>query len=158
MKSRVIDEFRGKYFFLSNFYRCSVKYDGNFYPSAEHAFQAAKALSKKDRKLVQFADTAQDAKRLGRTLPLRERWDKIKKDHMLAVLEAKFTDDELAEKLRLTGSATLIEGNTWNDRYWGACRTDPFGGATIWPSQRPGITWHGENHLGILLMQVRENL
>jgi len=45
-------------------------------------------------------------------------------------------------KLRLlaTGDETLQEGNRWNDRYWGVCR---------------GV---GKNHLGNILMEVREYL
>jgi predicted NAD-dependent protein-ADP-ribosyltransferase YbiA (DUF1768 family) len=39
-----------------------------------------------------------------------------------------------------TKDATLIEGNTWGDQYWGVCA---------------GV---GENHLGKLLMQIRSEL
>ena len=47
---------------------------------------------------------------------------------------------ELRTKLADTEDEELIEGNTWNDTYWGVCR---------------GV---GENHLGKLLMEVREML
>ena len=39
-----------------------------------------------------------------------------------------------------TGDAELVEGNTWNDTYWGVCN---------------GV---GHNHLGKILMQVRQEL
>ena len=59
---------------------------------------------------------------------------------MKAVLGLKFTDLELSEKLLATGDAELIEGNHWNDTFWGVC---------------DGV---GKNWLGILLMEIREEL
>ena len=44
MKYEVINEFQGKYRFLSNFYPCDIVYEGIQYPSTEHAYQAAKTL------------------------------------------------------------------------------------------------------------------
>ena len=38
----MIDSFRGKYFFLSNFYGSPVLYDGITYQNNEAAFQAQK--------------------------------------------------------------------------------------------------------------------
>ena len=42
--SKKISSFKGKYEFLSNFYGCMVEFEGISFPSAEHAFQAAKVL------------------------------------------------------------------------------------------------------------------
>mgnify|MGYP005981410963 CR=1 FL=1 len=36
----IIDEFRGEYAFLSNFYSCPVTYNGESYLNSEAAFQA----------------------------------------------------------------------------------------------------------------------
>lgn len=47
---------------------------------------------------------------------------------------------DLAEMLLDTGNTKLIEGNSWNDTYWGVC-----GG-------------RGKNHLGKILMGVRSQL
>ena len=33
----------------------------------------------------------------------------------------KFRNPHLKELLLATGTAELIEGNTWNDTYWGVC-------------------------------------
>ena len=60
---------------------------------------------------------------------------------MKELLMAKFSQNEdLKKKLLDTGDATLIEGNTWGDKYWGVCK---------------GV---GKNRLGELLMEVREEL
>ena len=60
---------------------------------------------------------------------------------MYEVCKAKFTqNDGLKHKLKDTGDAILIEGNTWGDRIWGVCN---------------GV---GENRLGRILMQIRDEL
>lgn len=45
----MIERFDGMYKFLSNFYMTPIEYEGLVYPSSEHAFQAAKTLSEKER-------------------------------------------------------------------------------------------------------------
>lgn len=65
---------------------------------------------------------------------------------MREVLAAKFTDPDLADRLVATGTALLVEGNTWHDQFWGCC-TSPRHHAT------PGANW-----LGRYLMQLRSTL
>ena len=57
---------------------------------------------------------------------------------MRDALIQKFSDKKLQKKLIDTGDAELIEGNWWGDKFWGVCEGE------------------GENHLGKLLMEVRE--
>ena len=79
------------------------------------------------------------AKALGRRVPLRSDWEEVKDFIMEAVCYAKFTQNEgLKEKLIATGDAKLVEGNTWNDIYWGMCKGK------------------GQNKLGEILMKLRE--
>lgn len=47
-----IDEFRGKYFFLSNFYPAPVEYQGYRFENNEAAFQAAKC----PERMLDFCD------------------------------------------------------------------------------------------------------
>jgi predicted NAD-dependent protein-ADP-ribosyltransferase YbiA (DUF1768 family) len=56
---------------------------------------------------------------------------------MLHLLQQKFSDPVLKEKLLATGGAVLVEGNTWGDTFWGVYKRN------------------GMNHLGRLLMKVR---
>ena len=46
----MINSFRGKYNFLSNFYKTKIFFEGNYYDSIEHAFQASKSLNDTIRK------------------------------------------------------------------------------------------------------------
>ncbi len=138
--SNTIDEFRGKYFFLSNFYAAPVTYQGLRFENNEAAFQAAKC----PERISEFCGlTPNAAKRLGRRVPLRSDWEIVKYDVMYEVCMAKFTQNpDLLSKLLATGDAELIEGNTWGDRVWGV---DFYRGV-------------GENHLGKILMKVRSEL
>ena len=136
----VIDSFKGKYFFLSNFYESPVIYEGITYLNNEAAFQAQKTLTNKERLAFSMLNPSQ-AKKLGRSVSLRPDWEDIKIDIMYNICKAKFTQNEtLKTKLLKTGDAMLIEGNTWGDKIWG---------------QVNGV---GENNLGKILMRIREEL
>lgn len=145
-----ITSFRGEYGFLSNFAAAKVVFEGDNYPSVEHAFQAAKALNRDERTTFMlhhgYTRTAAEAKRAGRKLLLRPDWEDVRLDVMLTCLRSKFSQEPFKSKLLATGTRALVEGNTWGDRFWGAC----VGGA--------GPLLVGENHLGKLLMRVREEL
>jgi predicted NAD-dependent protein-ADP-ribosyltransferase YbiA (DUF1768 family) len=57
------------------------------------------------------------------------------------LVRLKFTTHpDLCERLLTTGDAELIEGNSWNDTFWGVCRGK------------------GRNELGKVLMKVRSEL
>ena len=137
---KVIDKFRGEYAFLSNFAPCKVTYNGRTYKTVEHAFQAAKSLDPDIRWQFQYCRSAGEAKQRGKMVKLRPDWEEIKDKVMLTGLRKKFTDPELRSLLLATGDEELIEGNYWGDTYWGVCN-----GA-------------GQNKLGKLLMQVREEI
>jgi len=135
----MIDRFEGENRFLSNFYPSPVMYRGIVYPSVECAFQAAKTLDTKVR--AEFAQlTAAQAKSHGRRVKLREDWESVKLEIMEILLRRKFKDSTLRAKLLATGQEQLIEGNWWHDTFWGVCN---------------GV---GENHLGRLLMRVRDEI
>ena len=138
---RVIDRFHGKYDFLSNFYPAPVKFERIEFLTVEHAFQAAKTDDRELRLTVANAPSPHAAKRMGRRLPLRSDWEAIKVGVMRELVRLKFsTHPELRARLLATGQATLVEGNTWNDRFWGVCQGE------------------GRNQLGLILMEVRREL
>ncbi|MCD7809542.1 MAG: NADAR family protein [Erysipelotrichaceae bacterium] len=133
-----INRFRDEYDFLSNFYRVDIEYEGIIYPTVEHAFQALKTLDNDERLKISLLDTPTEAKRAGRKVTLRSDWEDVKLDIMKELIMIKFHDPILKEKLLNTKDAILIEGNTWNDYYWGECKGK------------------GQNHLGKILMEVRD--
>lgn len=145
MKPLVIDGFEGKYSFLSNFYASEINFMCHKYKTAEHAYQAAKAVDLGDRNHIIEAPTPDQAKLIGRKIKIRSDWEQIKDKVMYAVVEEKFRyNDFLRKKLLDTGNATLIEGNWWHDNYWGDCHCPKCKNIP------------GQNHLGKILMQVRE--
>ncbi len=130
--------FRGEFLFLSNFYRSQVSYGGRLYPTVEHAYQAAKTSNPDDRLAIALAATPGDAKKMGRYVTLRSDWESIKLEVMEALLREKFRDPKLREKLVATRPQPIVEDNTWGDVLWGV------------------YEGKGKNHLGKLLMKIRE--
>ncbi len=139
----MIDSFSGAQFFLSNFYPFAVQYEDKYYPSVEHAFQAAKTLDKDMRNEIRKSTSCSEAKKLGRKLTLRNDWETIKYSVMQDLLEDKFRNWDLNCALDLTGNELLVEGNHWHDQVWGSCYCDKH-------KDTPG-----QNGLGILLMHRR---
>ena len=120
--SSEITSFRGDYRFLSNFYPSRVRLQGLAYPTAEHAYQAMKCADPAEREVFVSLDSPGAAKRRGQLVELRPDWERVKKRVMLAVVTAKFTQDEaLGRRLVATEDAELEEGNNWHDNFWGAC-------------------------------------
>jgi len=143
-KDGLIAGFFGPFRFLSNFYilKNGVGFEGLYYPSVEHAYQAAK-WPQPDR--AQFVDiSAGKSKKLGKLAPNFDgrKWNKKKYDIMFELVLQKFRNNPIQrEMLFMTSGFTLEERNSWGDMDWG---TDEQG--------------KGENNLGKILMNVRERL
>lgn len=143
-----ISEFKGPYAFLSNFYQSPVDMTPPFpalvpfrYATAEHAYQAAKAVTREDHDRIAAAATPGDAKKIGRRVKARADWDLHRLAVMTQVIEAKFAyGTELAARLVSTGEAELVEGNYWGDDFWGVYQG------------------RGQNMLGTILMAHRRHL
>ena len=141
-----IDQFRGENFYLSNFYIVPIYFEKNHYKSSEHAYQARKAIIEEDRKYVASANTPGYAKIRARKIICRKTWDKIKVSEMTRIVYCKFSQNkELKKKLCDTGRAKLIEGNWWNDDFWGMVKNERG-------------EWEGANYLGKILMVVRKKI
>ncbi len=136
-----IERFASHYGFLSNFYRCPFTFEDHRCDTAEHAYQAAKAIDVLDAINIRATTSPGKAKRAGRRIPCRSDWEVVKLYVMTDVVWTKFSQIENVRDLLLqTGDQELIEGNTWGDRYWGQVKGE------------------GENHLGKILMEVRDKL
>lgn len=142
----VINSFKGRYGFLSNFHVAPVSVVNQFgvrltYASAEHAYQCMKAVDVETHDYVMSAPTSGGAKRRGNSITCRttpQGWEIDRVEVMEKVLLAKFENDELMQALLETGDAYLVEGNNWGDTFW-------------------GVDGAGRNILGGLLMQIRDN-
>lgn len=138
--NKIIDSFKDEYAFLSNFYPCKVEFDGLEYKCSEAAYQAQKSSSKLGRIKFTFTNGAQ-SKKLGSTILIRNDWDRVKLSIMREVVWKKFTQNPvLGNMLVDTYDDVIIEENHWNDTFWGVCNGK------------------GENHLGKILMDVRDTL
>jgi ribA/ribD-fused uncharacterized protein len=147
MSQPPISVFDGAFRFLSNFCSAPIEYEGISYDSVEHAYQAAKTLNKDLRQALFSSDStasAGQAKKFGRCLKLRDDWEQVRLEIMYQLVKTKFAvtgrRQEFHDKLVATGDRELIEGNTWGDTFWGVCNG------------------RGENHLGKILMRVRDEL
>jgi N-glycosidase YbiA len=133
---------RDAYGEFSNFAPFSIKLDGLRWPTSEHYFQAQKFVGKPACEVIRTTKSAMQAAQLARRTPgLRSDWDYVRDDIMRRALYAKFTQHEALRALLLgTKNAKLVE-HTVNDSYWG-----------------DGGDGSGKNRLGVLLMELREQL
>jgi GTP cyclohydrolase II len=128
---------------LSNFSRHAIFLGGRIWPTSEHYYQAQKFAGTEREERIRCAPTPTLAKELARDWKRlrRQPWAEVKEQHMLAALRAKFTQHpDLQHRLLSTGNRRLVE-HTEHDAYWG-----------------DGGDGRGRNRLGVLLMQVRDEL
>jgi len=137
---KAIRGFRGRNRWLSNFSPAQVTLDGMVFGSVEGAYQAAKTLDLEVRAQIAALPKPGQARRFGRRLNVRDDWEKVKLSVMEDLLRQKFAHADLRQKLLDTGDAYLEESNAWRDFFWGVC------------------DGKGENHLGKLLMRIRDEL
>jgi len=140
----VWDFHKEPYTCFSNFSEHPVYYNNFLYKTAEHAYQAAKAVNKADHDRIAAATTAGMCKKLGRMVKIRDDFWGKEVGIMGVIVYSKFSQHEdIAQTLVNTGNRLIIEGNWWGDRKWGMVKNSQ------------GL-WEGENVLGKILMMVRE--
>tara|TARA_B100000949_G_C14275897_1_gene449489 strand:- start:424 stop:987 length:564 start_codon:yes stop_codon:yes gene_type:complete len=175
IEPRLISQFRGPYWFLSNFYPLPIVINDITYRTSEHAYQAAKFLKDTGERnsvmnIFEPGKAKREADRIvakflrpeagdeDREAVLTPDWDKRKVAIMNTVLRVKFAPgSDMAELLMKTGTTPLLEGNWWHDNDWGSCEP------RFRPRERsitckPECAEAGKNHLGKLLMHIREDL
>lgn len=131
---------------FSNFSPHPIHCAGQDWATVEHFYQAHKFVTTPDAALIQqirHAPTPEAAAALGRNprYALRHDWDLCKQQVMWQGVLTKFqTHADIAQILLDTGDAEIIEDSPV-DYYWGC-----------------GADGTGYNHLGKLLMRVRDVL
>ena len=140
--SEIISSFRGKYAFLSNFHKCRIIIDDIEYPSSENAYQALKFDDIDVRKAIAEISPGK-AKKFAQLNAPRNIDNGTRLSDMFRILIVKFVgNSELMAKLLDTGQARLVEGNDWGDSFFGV----------------DAETGRGQNHLGELLMLIRDGV
>lgn len=134
----------GDYGYLSNLFRRKVKFENRVFRSSEDAYQFGKPLDGMTAEWLISAPKPHLCAMAAHGLlafDITPHWQEMKVDRMRDVLRAKFGQHEdLKQNLIDTGDAVLIEDSK-TDAFWGI-----------------GKKRNGKNMLGILLMQVREEL
>ena len=139
-----VTEFWGEYRFLSNFYEAPFEWSGVLWMTSEHAYQAAKTQVESERLRIIEAPTPQAAKRLGKSVTMRDDWNEVRVGIMYEIVSEKFYQNPgLKQKLLATGTAVIEEGNTWGDKILGIC---------------PPGSGIGRNELGKILMKLRNEI
>ena len=131
----------GELGYLANYSNHSFFDNGIFYKTVEHYYQANKFDNPDLFKKVLDAETPKEASNIGRDRNniRREDFDKLKV--MYQGLYLKFSQNkDIRSKLIETRNEPIRE-MTVKESYWGV-----------------GPNKDGENHIGLLLMQVRENI
>lgn len=136
--SEKIYGFFGDYRFLSNFHLTEIHYQGLIYPSTEHAYQAAKYSSVKER-MECLNMTPNEARKWGQFAELPANWNEERLIVMYEINSLKFLDSRLNRWLLSTNGKRLFEANHWGDHFWGV----------------DGKTGLGKNNLGRILEIVR---
>ncbi|MEC4816462.1 MAG: NADAR domain-containing protein [Scytonema sp. PMC 1069.18] len=131
---------------FSNFSPHGIEVNGVYWSTVEHYYQAQKFAGTEDAAvipLIYAADTPELAAALGRdrTCRVRPDWEIVKTQIMREAVFKKFlSHTDIREILLMTGDSLLVE-NSPTDYFWG-CGEDNT----------------GQNHLGKILMSVREEI
>ena len=128
---------------FSNFSPHEIRMSGKTWRTVEHYFQGQKFAGTESEREIREMKSPMVAARAGRSRkrPLRKDWESVKLDVMRRAVLAKFTQHkDLGVLLLETGDRKIIE-HTANDSYWG-----------------DGGNGTGKNMLGIILMEVRDQL
>lgn len=142
---------------FSQWYRCSFSEDGRTFMCAEQYMMHGKAVLFGDAEIAEeilLADHPRKHKALGRKVRNFDDavWKRERERIVMAGSRAKFTQNpELRELLLATRGTTLVEASPF-DRIWG------IGLAATSPKAQDPAQWRGQNLLGKILTQLRDQL
>lgn len=132
---------------FSNLFRRPFEFEGEIFPTAEHAYQAGKARKAEVRAWLMSAPSPALLAMAAHGLyywDISPGWSTKKFDRMKRILQAKFSQhDDLKKLLLNTGDLRLVESATVDspvNRLWGE------------------VNGVGQNKLGQLLMEVRTEM
>lgn len=138
MSKKIVYKGKWVYNWFSNMEIDPITIDGITYPAVENYYQGMKSGHPKILKL--FSEmTPSKAKFNGRHLDLREDWEQVKFEVMEKALRIKFAPGTIWYARLEMEEGEIVETNNWNDKFWG--------------KTLDGI---GENHLGKILMKIRD--
>ena len=129
------------FYVFNNFSAHAIEYRGLLYPTAEHAYQAAKCTDPQGKEEIRNARSPIQAKRVANETYRWARdsdWDSKKLAVVEAILRAKLAQHpEAQEALKDSGDEDIVEDSP-TDYFWGA-----------------GADGTGRNMLGKIWMKIR---
>lgn len=129
------------FYIFSNFSAFAVEWKGKLWMTSEHAYQAEKFDDEEMKMQIFNSRSAHEAFKFAGDNKSKRRadWNDIKLKIMKDILREKVLQHPYVKKKLIdSGDKELIE-DSWRDSYWG------------W-----GPNKDGENHLGKLWMEVRD--
>ncbi len=128
---------------FSNFSNYGFTLEGKYWMTSEHYFQAKKFEGTEFEEIIRHLENPMDVAIKGRdkSLPLRNDWEEVKDDIMRKAVFEKFSQNESIKDILLSTKNEVIVEGTSTDYYWGC-----------------GTNGSGKNMLGIILMEVRNQL
>ena len=137
---KVINDFRGEYYFLNGLYNSPIEYNGLNFVCSESAFFAQKFDNSDVRELFTKLDGIDACKEEEKWKP-RDGWEELETAVMYNVTWCKFTQNEKLKRMLLdTEDAFLIDVNDYGDEKWGI------------------YNGKGDNRRGFILMNIRSRL
>lgn len=142
---------------LSNFEKCYIKYKGHLFATTEQAFMWEKAIFFNDHEIagrILKEENPAKAKKLGREVKNFDdsKWSKVCYEIMYKInYEKYFQNTRLKNILLNTDDKMIIEANPRDTRW--AIGLSAEDDRVLDESQ-----WQGENLLGKVLMQIRDEL
>ena len=136
---------------LSNFYPCFLNVFGVNHHSSEHAFQYVKAIRCGDiqkAQAIQEAETALDAKKLGKDITNTDEFISKRQEIMEEILNAKYSQVDDFRSAVKKGTPSTIFAESVFDVFWG---TGLNRTATDHTDYRK---WPGKNIMGKLLDKI----
>lgn len=130
-----------EFYVFSNFSSFQLEWKGYLWPTSEHAYHSEKFSDPQILNGLKNACSAHDAMKLAYANKdkYRSDWDDVKLKIMKDILRAKTEQHSYVKKKLLESSDKELVEDSWRDSYWG------------W-----GPNKDGENHLGKLWMEIRE--
>ena len=146
--------FKGRKHVLSNFYPCSFIYKGYWFNCGEQAYQWEKAIFHYRLNIAEYILKLKDPyaqKICTKSLVIDEEWLTKRVFYMKQILIAKSEFVPEYKHLLLHSKGVLVEA-TANERFW-SCGLNK---SAVYQCKQSD--WHGENMLGKLHMELREEL
>lgn len=129
------------YGYLNNYYPAKMYVYNQYWDNVEAAYQSQKTLNQAEKNKIWACSSPKEARAMGQLVVLRPDWEDVKISVMTECVLAKFFQHpDLQKKLLETGNQEIVEDSPL-DTFWGS-----------------GPKEDGENHLGKILMKVRDML